>query len=95
MPILQYWHKEFDILFCSITPTNLGQLSKPVSVLKPAGSDDFKTHPTCTIWPADFKSVPGFENWPRFVGVICRAKQNIELFMPVLYKVLSSISLWN
>ena len=20
--------------------------------------------------PADFKSVPGFENWPRFVGVI-------------------------
>ena len=23
-----------------------------------------------TSGPADFKSAPGFENWPRFVGVI-------------------------
>ena len=28
--------------------------------------------------PADFKSAPGFENWPRFVGN--RAKQNIGSF---------------
>ena len=36
-----------------------------------------------TAGPADFKSVPGFENLK-----ICgsnRAKQNIELFLPVLY----------
>ena len=41
-----------DILFCSITPTNLGQLSKPGTDLKTAGPDVFKTPPTCTIWPS-------------------------------------------
>ena len=46
---LQYWQKEMDILFCSITPTNLGQLSKPGTDLKSAGPDVFKTPPTCPI----------------------------------------------
>ena len=41
-----------DILFCSITPTNLGQLSKPGTDLKSAGPDVFKTPPTCLIWPS-------------------------------------------
>ena len=55
------------------------QISQPKPVLK--------TPPSCTIWPsgpADFKSVPGFENWPRFVGVI---EQNniMQLFLPVMY----------
>ena len=46
---VQYWHKELDILFCSITPTNVGQFSKPGADLKSAGPDVFKTPPTCTI----------------------------------------------
>ena len=41
--VIQYWHKELDILFCSITPTNLGQFSKPWAHLKSAGPDVFKT----------------------------------------------------
>ena len=49
---IQYWQKELDILFCSITPTNLGQLSKPGTDLKSAGPDVFKTPPICTIWPS-------------------------------------------
>ena len=45
-----------------------------------------KTWSNCTcvlkmLGPADFKSVPGFENWPRFVGVI---EQN---FFPLLYNI--------
>ena len=47
--IVEYWHKELDILFYSITPTNLGQFSKPGTDLKSAGPDIFKTPPTCTI----------------------------------------------
>ena len=35
--------------FCSITPTNLGQFSKPGTDLKSAGPDVFKIPPTCTI----------------------------------------------
>ena len=27
-----------------------------------------------TSGPADFKSAPGFENWPKFVGVIEQKK---------------------
>ena len=34
-----------DILFGSITPTNLGQLSKPGTDLESAGPDVFKTPP--------------------------------------------------
>ena len=49
---IQYWHKEFNILFCSITPTNLGQFSKPGADLNSAGPDFFKTPPSCTIWPS-------------------------------------------
>ena len=45
---IQYWHKEFDILFFSITLTNLGQFSKQGTDLKSAGPDVLKT-PTCTI----------------------------------------------
>ena len=41
-----------DILFGSITPTNLGQLSKPGTDLETAGLDVFKTPPTCAIWPS-------------------------------------------
>ena len=41
-------HK-FNILFCSITPTNLGQLSKLGTDLESAGPDVFKTPPTCPI----------------------------------------------
>ena len=42
---IQYWLKEFNILFCSNTPTNLGQFSKPGLDLKSAGPDVFKTPP--------------------------------------------------
>ena len=42
---IQYLSKESDILFCSITPTNLGQLSKPGTVLQSACPDDSKTVP--------------------------------------------------
>ena len=41
---IQYWLKELDILFCSITPTNLGQFSKPGIDLKSA-SLTFSKHP--------------------------------------------------
>ena len=47
--IIQSCGKVCSILFCSITPTNLGRFSKPGSVLKSAGPDDFKTPPTCAI----------------------------------------------
>ena len=32
--MVQEWQKEFDILFCSINPTNPGQLSKPGTLLE-------------------------------------------------------------
>ena len=41
--------KESDILFCSITPTNLGQFSKPGADLESASPEVFKTPPTCVI----------------------------------------------
>ena len=41
-----------DILFCSIIPANLGQLSKPGTDLKTAGLDVFKTPIICAIWPS-------------------------------------------
>ena len=41
---IQYWQKELHILFCSITPTNLGQFSKPGIDLKSA-SLTFLKHP--------------------------------------------------
>ena len=43
--ILQYLSKEFDILFCSIAPTNLGQSSKPGTALESACPEDYKTVP--------------------------------------------------
>ena len=46
---VQQWQKEFDILFCSITPPNLGQLLKPGTDLEPAGPYVFKKNPTCAI----------------------------------------------
>ena len=36
----------------NVTPTNLGQLSKPGTDLESAGSDVFKTPPTCPILPS-------------------------------------------
>ena len=46
-------------MFCPITPSNLGKISKPVSVRESAGPDNFKT---------------GFKNHPRFEGVIGQNK---------------------
>ena len=48
----EFWVKEFDILFFSITPPNLGQLLKPGTDLESAGPDVFKIPPTCPIWPS-------------------------------------------
>ena len=42
--IIQYWQKELHILFCSITPTNLGQFSKSGTDLKSA-VPTFSKHP--------------------------------------------------
>ena len=42
---IQYLSKESDILFCSITPSNFGQLSKPGTDLKSACPEDSKTVP--------------------------------------------------
>ena len=39
-------------MFYSITHTNLGQFSKPGSVLKSAGSDNFKAPHSMSIWPS-------------------------------------------
>ena len=41
---VQYWQKELDILFCSITTTNLGQFSKPGTDLKSAGQNLVKLY---------------------------------------------------
>ena len=49
---IHYLSKKFDILFCSITSTNLGQFSKPGTELETAGPEVFKTPPTCAIWPS-------------------------------------------
>ena len=35
--------------------------------------------------PADFKSVPGFDNWPRFVGVIEQNKISDSFDKYLLY----------
>ena len=43
--------------FWKVSQPRLGQIGHVVGLLK-------------TSEPADFKSVPGFENWPRFVGSI-------------------------
>ena len=40
-----------DILFCSIASTNLGQLSKPGTVLESDRTEDSKTVPESLIWP--------------------------------------------
>ena len=46
-----------EIRFSSISPSNLGQISKSGTVLK--------------SWElADFKTVPDFDIWPRFDGEI-------------------------
>ena len=46
---IQYLSKESDILFCSITHANLGQILKPGTDLESAGPEVFKTPPTCAI----------------------------------------------
>ena len=40
---IQWWQKVCYILFCLITPTNIGQISKPGSVLESACPEDSKT----------------------------------------------------
>ena len=53
----QYWQKVFDILFYPISLKNLGQMSKPETVLE--------------SWECvDFKTVPDFAAWQRFDGEI-------------------------
>ena len=47
--VIQYLSKESDILFCSITHANLGQILKPGTDLESAGPEVFKTPPTCPI----------------------------------------------
>ena len=49
---IQYLSKESDILFCSITHANLGQILKPGTDLESADPEVFKTPPTCAIWPS-------------------------------------------
>ena len=49
---VQYLSKESDILFCSITHANLGQILKPGTDLESADPEVFKTPPTCAIWPS-------------------------------------------
>ena len=46
---IQYLSKESDILFCSITHANLGQILKPGTDLESADPEVFKTPPTCAI----------------------------------------------
>ena len=46
---IQYLSKESDILFCSITHANRGQILKPGTDLESAGPEVFKTPPTCAI----------------------------------------------
>ena len=41
---------EIDILFCSITLTKIGQLSKARTVLESARPEDSKTVPESWIW---------------------------------------------
>ena len=131
---------KIEVLFCSITPTNIGQLSKAGTVLESARPEDSKTVLENWIWArfacviqgqrqslisynifkliyclltwltqanlvqiqlsgtvlessgrADSETVPAFDNWPIFVGVIeqnktsifnkCNIIQNIYIFM--------------
>ena len=48
-------------LWTQISQPKLGQIGHVGGVLKTSG-------------PADFKSVPGYENWPRVVGEIDQNK---------------------
>ena len=68
-----------------ISQPKLGQIVHIGGVLKTSG-------------PADFKSVPGFENWPRFVGIIeqnkickslcqyCKCLVKCEYLLPPTFK---------
>ena len=47
--VIQYLSKESNILFCSITHANIGQILKPGTDLESAGPEVFKTPPTCPI----------------------------------------------
>ena len=58
-----------DIKLClwpSLTHANLGQIQLPGTVLESSGR-------------ADSKTIPGFDNWPRFVGVIEQNKISIHV----------------
>ena len=45
--LIQYWQKESDILFCSISPENIGQISKTGAVLESTRPEDSETPPDC------------------------------------------------
>ena len=64
-------NKKFQSIQPQISQPKLGQIGHVGGVLETSG-------------PADSKSVPGFENRPRFVGVIEQNK-NITDFFPLLY----------
>ena len=49
-------------MFCPIPLTNLGQISKPVSVLESAGPDNFKTPLTCPIGPSSGWDIGGYRH---------------------------------
>ena len=55
---------------------NLGEFSKPGTDLKSAGQIVHVGGVLKMSGLADFKSVPSFENWPRFVGVIEQNKMS-------------------
>ena len=131
---IQCWQKKLHILFCSITPTNLGQFSKPGTDLKSACPDVLKiplhvqfdqvladtnllfyygimvlewyyvsltstisatTWSNCTCTGCvEIVRTSRFQICPRFwkLNKICgrnRAKQNMQLFLPVLYIAIS------
>ena len=43
--LIQWWQKDCYILFCLITATNIGKISKPGTVSESAHSEDSKTVP--------------------------------------------------
>ena len=43
LSLIQWWQEVRYILFCLITPTNIGQISKPEKVSEFACPEDFET----------------------------------------------------
>ena len=74
--------KLIDCLLPWLSQPNLGQIKLSGTVLEPSGQ-------------ADSKTVPGFDNWPRFVGVIEQNKiqrtyEHDCIVGPCLYNISTS-----